>query len=336
MRRLKILIWHVHGSYLFYLSHVPHDFYVPVRAGRPAGYVGLPPGGFPWPENLHEVPDDLVRTLPLDCVIAQSPAQYQEEPDRLRLTVEQRRAPRIYLEHDPPRAHPTDTRHVVDDASVLLVHVTPFNALMWDSGRTPTRVIDHGVIVPEGVRYTGEQPRALAVVNNIATRGRRLGLDVLHLVRAVVPVELVGMGSTEVGGLGEVPHDQLPAFAARYRCFFNPIRYTSLGLAVCEAMMIGMPVVGLATTEMATVVENGVSGYVDTDVSRVAARIDALLDDLPLARRLGEGARRYAQERFHIDRFVRDWHDALGFVTGLASPSRPGAGRLERTIGALP
>jgi ADP-heptose:LPS heptosyltransferase len=27
------------------------------------------------------------------------------------LTEAQRRLPRIYLEHDPPREHPTDTRH---------------------------------------------------------------------------------------------------------------------------------------------------------------------------------------------------------------------------------
>lgn len=39
-------------------------------------------------------------------------------------------------------------------------------------------------------------------------------------------------------------------FAARYRFLFNPIRYTSLGLAVIEAMMIGMPVVALGTTDM--------------------------------------------------------------------------------------
>ena len=33
------------------------------------------------------------------------------------------------------------------------------------------------------------------------------------------------------------------------------------------------------------------------------------------ARRLGEGARRYATERFNIHRFVRDWNAAFGLVT---------------------
>jgi NAD(P)-dependent dehydrogenase (short-subunit alcohol dehydrogenase family) len=31
----------------------------------------------------------------------------------------------------------------------------------------------------------------------------------------------------------------------------KPVRYTSLGLAVCEAMMLGLPIIGLATTETA-------------------------------------------------------------------------------------
>ena len=28
MRRLNVLTWHTHGSYLYYLTQVPHEFYV--------------------------------------------------------------------------------------------------------------------------------------------------------------------------------------------------------------------------------------------------------------------------------------------------------------------
>jgi glycosyltransferase involved in cell wall biosynthesis len=52
-----------------------------------------------------------------------------------------------------------------------------------------------------------------------------------------------------------------------------------MGLAVCEAMMLGMPIVGLATTEMAVAVRNGVSGYVETDVHRLVAHMRRLLAD---------------------------------------------------------
>ena len=314
---MNVLTWHVHGSYLYYLAHAPHDFYVPVREGRPEGYGGRTPG-FPWPANLHEVHADAVKNLPLDCVIFQSRRNYLEDQHEI-LSDEQRRLPRLYIEHDPPREHPTDTRHVVDDPNVLLVHVTSFNNLMWDSGRTPTLVIEHGVVVPDDVEYRGDLERGLVVVNGLARRGRRLGADIFLRLRDEVPLDLVGMLSEEAGGLGEVSHADLPAFESRYRFFFTPIRYTSLGLAVCEAMMLGLPIVGLATTEMSVVVENGVSGFVDTEPSRLAERMRELIREPALARRLGAGARRSARDRFGIRRFALDWDRAITLAAGRAT-----------------
>ncbi len=314
MRPLRILTWHVHGSYLYYLSKLPHELYLPVRPGRPEGYGGRS-SGFPWPANVHDVPATAVRELPLDVVIYQSRRNWAADGPEI-LSPAQRELPAVYLEHDPPRENPTDTRHPVDDPNVLLVHVTPFNALMWDSGRTPTRVIDHGVTVPDGIQATYELARGITVVNNIARRGRRLGPDVFERARRDVPLDLVGLNSADLGGLGDLPLASLPEFEARYRFFFNPIRYTSMGLAVCEAMMLGLPVVGLATTEMATAIENGVSGFVDTDPDVLVDRMHDLLGDRTLARRLGEGARRRAQERCGIARFTRDWNRALADVTG--------------------
>jgi hypothetical protein len=312
--RLRILTWHVHGNYLYYLAHCNHDFYVPVKEGRPEGYGGRC-GTLPWPENLHEVPAEQVSRLQLDCVLFQSRKNYEIDQYEI-LGGAQRELPRVYLEHDPPRETPTDTRHPVNDPNVLLVHVTHFNDLMWDSGSTPTRVVEHGVAVSPEARYSGELARGVTVVNGLKKRGRRLGMDVFQRVTRDVPIDLVGMQSEELGGVGEVPYDRLSACVSRYRFFFNPIRYTSLGLAVCEAMMLGLPVIGLATTEMVTAVENGVSGFVDTDVRVLIDRMRELLADPQEARRLGEGARCQALERFGIERFIRDWDDAFRFVCG--------------------
>lgn len=292
---LRILTWHVHGSYLYYLSHVRHEIYLPVKPGRPEGY-GARSGNFPWPPNVHEVPAEAVRDLHLDCVLFQSVENYFEDKYEI-LSPEQRRLPRIYLEHNPPQLHPTDTQHTVDDPETLLVHVTNFNQLMWDNGATPTRVIEHGVVAPPGISYIGALARGVAVVNNLPRRGRRLGADVFLQARERVPLDLVGIGSEAIGGRGDVPHPRLPGLLAHYRFFFNPLRYTSLGLSVCEAMMIGLPVIGLATTEMARVIENGVSGYVDTSVERLLEHMTRLLADPVEARRLGQGAQRYARER---------------------------------------
>ena len=312
--RLKILTWHTHGSYLYYLTQAPHDFYVLSKPGRPPGYGGRH-GHIPWGGNVIDMPVGEVKDHAFDCILFQDDDQYLKDQYAY-LSQAQRRLPKIYLEHDTPREHPTDMPHPVDDPGILLVHVTAFNALMWNNGRTPTCIIEHGVIAPPGVRYSGELERGLVVINNIATRGRRLGGDIFLQAREQVPLDLVGMGAEEAGGLGEVRHADLPAFSARYRFFFNPIRYTSLGLAVIEAMMIGMPVVALATTEMATVIDDGVAGFADTDVRKLIERMKLLIAEPALARRLGEAARAYARERFSIARFARDWDAAFRTVTG--------------------
>ncbi len=314
MRRLRVLTWHVHGSYLYYLTQAPHDFYLPVKPGRPEGYGGRN-GNFAWGEHVHEVPAEQLRRMQFDVVLFQSQRNFTIDQFEL-LTPDQRELPRVYLEHDPPRESPTDTRHPVDDPDVLLVHVTAFNALMWDSGRTPTRVIEHGVTVSPSHRYTGELARGIVVVNNLARRGRRLGHDVFEQARAELPLDLAGMGSRELGGLGDLPLSTLHGQLGRYRFFFNPIRYTSLGLAVCEAMMIGLPIVGLATTEMSAVIQNGVNGFVETDVRRLVAHMQRLLADPDEARALGECARRTAEARFGIRRFVADWTDVFERVAG--------------------
>lgn len=100
-------------------------------------------------------------------------------------------------------------------------------------------------------------------------------------------------------------------FRGRYRFFFHPVRYTSLGLAVCEAMMLGLPIVGLATTELATVIENDRSGYISTNVNYLIERMQALLADPHKAKQLGQEAREQALTRFNIQRFVQDWNQAF-------------------------
>jgi hypothetical protein len=312
-RPLRILTWHVHGNYLYYLTQVPHDWYVLSKPGRPPGYAGRS-GELPWGENVHDLPVDRIGEMQFDCIVYQSHAHY--EIDRHELLAEwQEKLPRIYLEHDPPQVHPTSTMHPVQDRGALIVHVTHFNDLMWDNGITPTRVIEHGVLVPPGIRYTGEKPEGIVVVNNMRKRGRRLGADLYRGMRERIPLTLIGMDAQSEGGMGEVRNVDVPEFISKYRFFFHTCRYTSLGLAACEAMMIGMPIVAPATTEMVTVIQNGVNGYVDTNRKALADVMEDLVRDPALARRWGDAARATALERFGIERFVGDWSAALADVT---------------------
>ena len=323
MQRLNILIWHIHGSYLNALARLEHNWYLPTKPGKPEGYGGRGPT-FDLPEYMREVPVEQVRDLKLDLIIYQTPKNYFEDQYEI-LSPEQRRLPKIYLEHNTPKPSAVDTRHPIDDPNVLLVHVTHYNRLMWDNGRTPTMVIEHSVAIDPAARYTGRIERGITVINGMQKRPRIAGYDLFLQARESVPLDAVGMQTEDFGGFGDVPYRDLHRLVADYRFLFSPIRYTSLPLAVIEGMTLGMPVVALATTELPTVIEHGVTGYVSCNIDELIFDMHTLLDNPEQARRIGNNAREAAQERFGIDRFKRDWNAAFALAVG-ADLSRPPGG----------
>lgn len=314
MRRLRILIWHIHGSYLNALARIEHDWYLPVKPGRPEGYGGRGPT-FDLPGSVREVPAGRVRHLDFDLVIYQTPKNWFEDRFEI-LSAEERDLPSIYLEHNTPRPDAVHSRHPVDDPRVLLVHVTHYNRVMWDNGRTPTAVIEHSVAIDPAARYTGRLPRGVFVANGVQRRPRIAGFDLFLQAREQVPIDAIGMETEAFGGLGDVPYRELHRRVAAYRFVFSPMRYTSLPLSVIEAMTLGAPVVALATTELPNVIQDGVNGFVSCDLDYLIDRMRFLLDHPAEAARIGAAARRTAEERFGLDRFRRDWNAAFARVLG--------------------
>ncbi len=206
---------------------------------------------------------------------------------------------------------------------MLLVHVTHFNNLYGTAGARRHEFIDHGVGKDSLHRRAGTR---LVVINNLQFARRRLGVDIFTC-ESIVPLDLTAWAPPNWAAWARYRTGSFRPFETRYRFFFfNPIRYTSLGLAVIEAMMIGLPIIGLATTEMAPTIENGVSGYVDTNVDRLIEVMQELLANPAEARRLGQGAQRYARERFNIERFSRDWDEVFRLVTGKQAALLPAQG----------
>lgn len=314
MRRLNILIWHIHGSYLNTLARIEHDWYLPIKPERPEGYGGRGKT-FDLPEYMREIPAEEVRHLDLDLIIFQTPKNFFEDQYEI-LSPEQQRLPKIYLEHNTPKPHATDSHHPIDDPDILLVHVTHYNRLMWDNCRTPTAVIEHSVAIDPQALYRGELKRGITVINGIQKRPRIAGYDIFQLVSRQIPLDSVGMQTEELGGLGDIPYRNLHQQLADYRFLFSPMRYTSLPLAVIEGMTIGMPVIALATTELPTVIENGKNGYVSCNIEELIEHMQRLLADPIEARLLGNNARQTAQERFGLHRFIHDWNTAFALVTG--------------------
>jgi glycosyltransferase involved in cell wall biosynthesis len=96
--------------------------------------------------------------------------------------------------------------------------------------------------------------------------------------------------------------------------YLHPVRWTSLGLSLIEAMQLGLPVVALATTAVPEAVPPE-AGVVSNDPDVITAALQHLHADPEEARRLGKAGRAAALERFGLDRFLDDWDRLLKEVT---------------------
>ncbi|MBG0817723.1 glycosyltransferase [Planomonospora sp. ID82291] len=318
---MRILLWHVHGSWTTSFVHGSHDYLVPLVPGRGPDGRGRA-RTFPWPEAVREVPADRLRGEEVDLVVLQRPHEI-ELAGRWLGRRPGRDVPAVYVEHDTPRGEVPATRHpLADRADVPLVHVTHFNALFWDNGRAPVRVIEHGVLDP-GPLYTGELPRAAVVVNEPVRRTRVAGTDLLPHFAEEAPLDVFGMQVTGLAGhlgipLGvfeDLPQAAMHAELARRRVYLHPYRWTSLGLSLIEAMMIGMPVVALAATEAVEAVPPE-AGVLSTRVPVLAAALEAFTGEPELARQVGKHARAAALARYGLPRFLADWDRLIDEVAG--------------------
>ena len=90
----------------------------------------------------------------------------------------------------------------------------------------------------------------------------------------------------------------------------HPNRWTSLGLSLIEAMLLGMPVVALAATETAEAVTPD-AGTVSTNVETLNAALRRFLNDPGEAAACGAAARARALDRYGLARFLDDWDRVL-------------------------
>ncbi len=307
---MRVLIWHVHGAWTTGFVQGAHTYLVPTVPDRGPDGRGRA-ATYDWPDSVVEVGPEEAATA--DVVILQRPHELDGlAAEWLGGRVPGRDIPAVYLEHSTPQGRIAEMRHCAADRSdLLLVHVTHFNRLFWDSGTTESVVIEHGVPDP-GYRYRGTTPRGVAVINEPVRRGRVTGTDLLPVLARGIDLDLFGMATEALGG-EDVTQAALHGVLGERRVYVHPFRWTSLGLSLIEAMLLGMPIACLATTEAAEVLPRE-AGIVSNDLDKLVAGLRRMRDDPEYARACGAAAREAALERFSLERFLADWDAVLARV----------------------
>lgn len=322
---MKVLLWHVHGSWTTSFVSGGHDYVVPILPDRGPDGRGRAQT-WDWPASVREVAPEALAAEDVDVVVLQRPheAELLRSWTGLRVGHD---VPAVYLEHNAPTGHAVRSEHPVTTepelAGLSVVHVTQFNAMAWDCGDAATSVVEHGVADP-GHRWTGEEGDLAIVVNEPVRRWRVAGTDLVLDLARHLPVTAYGMGTDALGaraeqdgvaGLSpdrchELDQAALHERLGRHRAYLHPYRWTSLGLSLLEAMSLGMPVLALATTEHHRAVPPD-AGLVTNDLDLLRRTAARWLDDPAEARDRGLVAREHVLAHYGLDRFLADWDQIL-------------------------
>ncbi len=308
---MKILVWYLHGGWMQAFLSGSHEYLVPAEPGR-----DMPP----LPPHARRIEAAELAGVDVDLVVLQR-IEELEWAESLLGRRPGRDVPAVFVEHNTPKRSPVAERHFLSDRTdIPVVHVTHFNRLIWDCGSAPTVVIEHGIPDP-GQQYTGAVEALGVVINEPVRRGRVTGTDLLPAFASAGRLDCFGiaadrlpaaldLGPDRLHVVGDLPTQRLHAELAQRRAYVHPMRWTSLGLSLLEAMFLGMPVLVLDATEAARAVPPE-AGARSADPAELVATADLLLLDPDEAHRRGAVAREAAIARYGLRRFLDDWDAVL-------------------------
>lgn len=101
-----------------------------------------------------------------------------------------------------------------------------------------------------------------------------------------------------------IEHDRMPRVYSRFGYFVAPSRTEAQGLAMCEAMACGLPIIAASTGGIPEFVKNGVNGLLVQPENPLQLRmaIERLISDDSLYDSLSENSARFAKENFSHER----------------------------------
>ena len=342
---MRVLTFNWHEAYICLLAKTGHavDIVERVKGRSKVWFYETRP----LPVNARIVKEATarraLRSRQYDAVICHNPQDLvwvQEWPVRKILVFHNRLSTEIALGY-----HTVDLESYRAEVAAL-VGATPDLKLVFiseskrDDWGLDGSVITPGIDLEDYEGYDGFDPRVLRVGNFMRRRDLMLGFSLQRQVLGdEIPSTLLGLNEPDDGGRFTRSWDDLRECYKRHRLFLNTTLdpyEDGYNLSMLEAMATGAPVVSCANASSPIV--DGVNGFVADDPATLRKRIQTLLSDRSLAKRLGAAGRHTIDERFSLGDFVRRWNHVLevnadaSVVAAVAdSADIPGPRRTGRT-----
>lgn len=173
--------------------------------------------------------------------------------------------------------------------------------------------------------WNGHKKRVITVVQNMKRRAAFCNYDLFKAATLGFDRKLYGPDNEPSGKLwgGLLSYNNLKQVYRDNRVYFytgtKPASYT---LNFMEALMTGIPIVAIGgengnaeylpgqfTYEIPFLIKNKVNGFVSDDVGELHQRIDELMNDYDLAKRISKAGRELAIDLFGKEKIKKQWEE---------------------------
>ncbi len=165
-----------------------------------------------------------------------------------------------------------------------------------------------GIDMSEYGGYTGEEAAILRVGNHFRERDLMLGFSISEHISQGFPCKTLGINPTIPNTELAKSFDELRDHFSRYRVYLNTTveQYEDgYNLSMLEAMATGMPVISNAN--QSSPIKDGVNGFISNDISHLRQWTKVLLEDVSLAKEMGQEARKTVEALFSQNAFLQKW-----------------------------
>ncbi len=279
------------------------------------------------PENIiplgnGDIPKQLKTDTAFDLVLSQN--RIDHHPILIQLA-KQLNCPLLQAEHTLPWIS-------WDDETIQMVSKLPcchnifmadFSVGAWfhDIDDPSVSVIKHGMQTDYWNGWIGGDGKVMTAVWNYPQRNPICGFDLYKEVTQGLPTN--PWGDSPGFSKNADNTDHLRELYRHASVFLNTTLWSTTPFGLLEAMSVGCPIVTTATTAMPEFIEDNVNGFITNDPVAMRERLQQLIDDPELGKRIGQAGRQTVLKHFGQQQFIDAWNEAFWKV------ARCPAGRLK-------
>lgn len=193
----------------------------------------------------------------------------------------------------------------------VTIFSSDFVANSWgaDTEDEEVRVIPHGIDTDLFSGWMGGDHKVLTIVNNYRHRNNTMGFDLFTQIMKCFAIN--PFGHTQGMSRATKNVDELLNIYQKASVFVNTSVWHACPMVLLEAMSVGCPVVTTSSAMLTEIVEDGVNGFIADDIDMMKTKIQNILDNPDMAKKIGQKARQTIVDRFGSEKFVKNWQEVL-------------------------